>query len=287
MNIFKRIQLPYWLLAPTILFVIIFFLFPLAQVITLAFRTDQAVFTLAHFEYMMEDLYFGNAVKNTLLLTAVIIPTQLILAFIAALIVNKSFKGSTFFLYIYAIPLGISELAAGLIWLSIFTERGFLNSIMHYFGVLERPLVYLSNRSPEWLVTAIVLTEVWRATPLVMVILLSGLQMIAKDYLEAGEMFGCTPWQKVRLIILPLLKPSIQSALIIRTMLAFQVFGPIIVLAGRLFPVLAGESYFWASLFRNDNIAAAYAMLLMLLSVVITWCYIYFLRTKDEQVGVM
>ena len=283
----KKIPLAYFLLLPTVIFLIVFFFIPLLQVIGLAFQTDTAVFTLEHFDRMAKSIYFEGALKNTILLTAAILPLQFILAFIGALIINQRKKGSNIFLYIYAIPLGISELAAGLIWLSIFTERGYLNSFLVTFSFLERPMVFLSNRSPQWIVTAIILTELWRATPLVMVMLLSGLQMIAKDYLEAAEIFGCSRWQQVRLIILPLLKPSIQSALIMRTMLAFQVFGPIVVLAGRLFPVLASESYFWYATVRNENIAAAYAFILMVLSIIITWGYLFFLRTKDEEVGVL
>ena len=287
MSLLRKIQLPVLLLSPTLIFLTLFFLIPLVQVSGLAFQSPQAVFTLSNFDRMIKDIYFENALRNTIVLLLLIIPAQLVLAFAAALIVNQRFRGSTMFLYIYAIPLGISDLAAGLIWLSIFTERGYLNSILHNFGILERPLIYLSSMTPKWMMTAIVLTEIWRATPLVMVILLSGLQMIAKDYSEAADVFGCTWWQKVRYVILPLLKPSIQSALIMRTMLAFQLFGPILVLAGRQLPVFASESYYWYTTVRNPRVAAAYALLLMGLSLIATWLYLVFLRTKEEQVGVM
>ena len=111
---------------------------------------------------MLDDIYFESAVVNTLKIAAIIIPIQLVVAFLSALIINTRFRGSTVFLYIYAIPLGISELAAGLIWLSIFTQRGYLNSILQNLGVLKEPVVYLSHQSPQWIMTAIVLTETWR-----------------------------------------------------------------------------------------------------------------------------
>lgn len=286
-RILRKVQLSYLLLAPTLLFLVLFFFVPLVQVVGTAFRARGGGFTLAHWQRLFTHIHFPDALKNTLLLALLIIPAQLVLAFLAALIINKQGRGSTALLYIYAIPLGISDLAAGLIWLSIFTERGYLNSLLQNLGFIERPILYLSSRSPQWLVAAVVITEVWRATPLVMVILLSGLQMIAKDYLEAAEIFGCSWWQKVRLVILPLLKPSIQSALIMRTILAFQVFGPIVVLAGRLLPVLASESFHWYAIIRHEYIASAYALLLMVLSVLVTWSYLVLLRTKEEQLGVM
>ena len=71
---------------------------------------------------------------------------------------------------------------------------------------------------------------------MVMVILLAGLQVIPKDYAEAAEVFGATAWQRLRYVTLPLLRPSLQVALIMRTILAFQVFAVVIALAGRNLP---------------------------------------------------
>lgn len=281
----REAQLPYLLIAPTVLFVAWFFLWPLLQALLLAFRDTAGAFTAAHFRRMAEDFYFARAVRDTALMLVLVIPIQLVVALAAALVVNQRFWGSNLFLYLYAVPLGISELAAGLIWLSIFTERGYLNGVLHSLGLIGQTVAYLSHQSPRWLLTAVVVTEVWRATPLVMVILLSGLQMIARDYLEAADSFGASAWQKLRMVILPLLRPSIQSALIIRTVLAFQVFAPVIVLTGRLFPVLASESYFWYTVVRNEHVAAAYAVLMMALSVAVTWAYLAALRTRQEQVG--
>ena len=59
------------------------------------------------------------------------------------------------------------------------------------------------------------------------------------------------------------------------------------VLTGRLYPVLASESYFWYELIRNERVASAYALTLTLLSIVITWGYLVFLRSKEEQIGVV
>ena len=110
-------------------------------------------------------------------------------------------------------PIGISDLAAGLIWLSIFTERGYLNAFLYAAGWISQPAPYLIYGQPVWLFAAILLTEVWRATAIVMLILLSGLQLIPKDYREAAEVFGASPWQTLRHVTLPLLRASLQTAL--------------------------------------------------------------------------
>ncbi len=79
-----------------------------------------------------------------------------------------------------------------------------------------------------------------------MIILLAGIQVIPKDYGEAAEVFGATAWQRLRYVTLPLLRPSLQVALILRTLAAFQVFAIILALVGRTVPVLAEEAYNWS-----------------------------------------
>lgn len=271
--------LPYWLLLPSLVFVGVFFLMPLFQAIGLAFRGD-AGFTLAYFKKMVSDVRFFDALKYTFLLAITIVPLQLVTALAMALLLNKSFRGSRFFLYLFALPLGISDLAAGLIWLSIFTHRGFLNSILYTLGILEKPIHYLSYQNVGFTFLAVVAAEHWRATAIVMVILVAGLQMISKDYLEAAEVLGARGWKKTWYVILPLLKPSLQSALIIRTIFALQTFAVVLALAGQITPVLAGEAYFWQFLYRDSHVASAYAVLLMVISITMTWVYLRYLGAK-------
>ena len=133
------------------------------------------------------------------------------------------------------------------------------------------------------LFVAIVLGEVWRATAIVLVILIAGLQLIPKEFSEAAEIFGAKPWTRFRRITLPLLKPSLQSALILRTVLAFEVFAVVYALGGRNFPVLAGEAYTWQNDNQNYGVAAAYAVLIMAISLAATAVYLRVLRTRPEQ----
>jgi len=274
--------LPYWLLLPSVVYLIIFFVLPLSHAFLLSFRTDDGQLTLEYFTRMVNDVNFLKALKNTFLLTIIIVPVQIATALAIALLINSGFRGSHLFLYICAIPLGISDLAAGLIWFSIFTGHGYLNSLLYSLGIFDKPFYFLSQGQLPWTFGAILAAEHWRATAIVLVVLVAGLQMISKDYLEAAEVMGAGRLQRLWYVILPLLKPSLQAALIIRTIFAFEVFAVVIALAGELVPVLASQSYWWYALYRNLHIAAAYGVLLMVLSVLVTWGYLRFLRTKEE-----
>jgi multiple sugar transport system permease protein len=277
--------LPYALLLPAILFLVVFFAYPMVHALALSVRGTDGAFTMRYFQAMVADTYFKDALRNSLLLTAMVIPLQLAAALVIALLVNTRFRGHTWFLYVCAIPLGISDLAAGLIWLSIFTERGYLNALLQGLGVVAQPITFLTFERPVWLYGAIIATETWRATAIVMVILVAGLQLIPKDYFETADVFGASGWRKLRHVTLPLLRPTIQTALIIRTILAFQLFATVITLAGRIVPVLAGEAYFQYAQYRNPNLAAAYAVLIMVASMAITGLYLWLLRTREVEGG--
>ncbi|MER3455483.1 MAG: ABC transporter permease [candidate division GAL15 bacterium] len=273
---------PYLLVLPVLAYLGVFLLYPMMQAVRLGFSDPAGTWTLEYVRRMASDLYFWPAVRYTVSITALVIPLQVILGLCIALLVNTRFFGHTAFLYVCAIPLAVSDLAAGLIWLSVFTERGYLNTALVQWGILRAPLNFLSHEHPGWLVGAVVATEVWRATAIVMVVLVAGLQLLPRDYVETAAVFGASRWQTLRHVLLPLLRPSLQTALIIRTVLAFQLFATVVTLTGRLVPVLAGETYFWYTLYRNPHVASAYATLILLLSSLVTWVYLRALRPAGE-----
>jgi multiple sugar transport system permease protein len=234
---------------------------------------------------MLQDFRFGPALLTTLLLIVIILPLQFALAIIMALILQSQLRGSTLFLYIFAIPLGISDLTSGIVWYAIFTQQGFLNSFLTKLGLMDQPFIFIQAGHQGWMIAIIVLAEVWRATSIVMVIVVAGLQAVPRDYLEAGEVFGATLWQRLWRIILPLLKPSLQVALILRTILAFQVFAVVVAITGGdVITVLGNETYRWydPARFNNPNVASVYAGFILLLSLGISLFYLRAVRSQEE-----
>ena len=274
--------IPYALIAPSVAFLAAFFLVPLVQTIWLSFAGDEGL-SLANYRRMAGDLNFSLAIRNTFLLTLVVVPVQVVLALAMATMVSKLEKGRDLALWILTIPLGISDLAAGLAWLALLQNTGYLNSALFALGLIPGPVGWLSQETPWTLFAAIALAEVWRATAIVLVILIAGLQLIPKEFSETAEIFGAKPWTRFRKITLPLLRPSLQSALILRTVLAFEVFAVVYALGGRNFPVLAGEAYTWQNENQNYGVAAAYAVLIMAISLAATALYLRVLRTRPEQ----
>jgi multiple sugar transport system permease protein len=275
-------SLPYLLLAPAALFLCLFFIAPFIQVAIQAV-TANGEFTLQHFRTMASDWKFQPALTNTLLLAVVVVPIQIAMALGMASLVTGMGRGRDLILYIWTIPLGISDLAAGLIWLALLEQNGFLNSFLYTIGVTEGPVNWLTYQHPGLLFLAVVVAEVWRATAIVLVILVAGMGLIPKEYYEAAEVFGAGPWKRFVKITLPLLRPSLQTALILRTILAFEVFAVVLALAGTNMPVLMEETFNWQFTLQNRSVAAAYALVMLGISIVFTVVFLITLRVRPEQ----
>jgi multiple sugar transport system permease protein len=273
--------LPYLLLLPAAAFLVVFFLYPFVLVAAESFQRGGA-WTLANYQRMLGHWKFETTFRNTLLLAGIVVPIQLVLALTMASIVTRLQRGRSAILYIFAIPLGISDLAAGLIWLAIFEQTGFLNSLLTAFGLVERPVLFLGYQNLWAIFLAIVLAEVWRATAIMMVILVAGMGLIPKEYGEAAEVFGASRWQRFVRVTLPLLRPSLQTALILRVILAFEVFAVVAALGGTQFPVLMGETYTWQFTLQDRGIAAAYAMVILAISVAATLVLLRLLHVPKE-----
>ncbi|WP_306831589.1 carbohydrate ABC transporter permease [Catenuloplanes nepalensis] len=251
------------------------FLWPLVTGLAAAFTGADGP-TTAHVRRMIEDAYFWEAMRNTALLIVVLIPLQFALAITMALLLRQNPRFAGLHFYVWVIPLAVSDLAAGLIWLSIFTDRGYLNSVLDGLGIT--PYAWLSYENPATMFLAIVLAELWRSTSLVFVIVVAGMQGIPRDYEEAAEVLGAGYRARVRHVILPQLRPSLQVALILRTILALETFAVAQALTARSFPLLVGETYQWYYFLQNPNVATAIALVVLLLSLTAAFGYLRLMR---------
>jgi len=274
--------LPYGLILPTVAYLGLFFAWPMVQAFELAFRID-GKWTVAPFRTMANDVNFDHALRFTLLLVVVIVPIQFVLALVMALIANAKVRGRGLFLAIFILPLAISDLAAGLVWQAILTERGYLNTVLEKVGLIDQEYIWLDPTKSNHLLIAVVVAELWRSTAFVMVIFLAGLQGIPHEYTEAAEVFGAGLFQRVRQVILPMLKPSIQVALLFRIIFAFEAFAVVLAITGRAKTTLATEAWRWQAEYFDSHVAAAYSALILILSLVSAGLVVWLLRTPREQ----
>jgi len=231
---------------------------------------------------MARNFRFWPSVRNTILLAVVVVPLQLVMALAMASTVSNLKTARSAILYIFTIPLGLSDLASGIILLATFEQSGFLNSMLTSLGVVNKPILFLSYQNSWVIFVAVALAELWRATAIVMVILVSGMGLIPKEYYEAAEVFGAGPWKRFVKVTLPMLRPSLQTALILRTIAAFEVFAVAQALGGTTLPVLVGQIYDWQFNQRETGVAAAMAIIVLVISI---GCTLFFLRVLRTPKG--
>ena len=280
--------MPYILVAPALIYMLFFIGYPLVQGIRLAFFDEHGRFTTANIDYLLHSPLsrFWDALIYTLVITGIVVPTEFVIALLMAFFFNSfQFRGKNAAIYVAILPLTISDVAAGLIWYSMLTGNGFLNKLLLNLGLIHQPVQFFGWAHRDMELLAIVITEIWRSTAIVFVILLAGLQMISSEYLEAAEVFGANALQRLRYIVFPLLLPSIQAALLIRTLFALQIFGDVWILAGRDIPVLAGEAYYEQVELHHAGVAALYALIIASISIALGALYIKVFRAKYLEAG--
>jgi multiple sugar transport system permease protein len=281
MHALRRASAPYVLLLPSALFMVALFGWPVVSAVQQAFTGGHG--GTDNWRQMVAEPQFWESVRNTLLLIVVLIPLQFVLAVAMALLLAQRLRGRGFYFYVWALPLAVSDLAAGLVWLAIFTDNGYLNSVLGWFGI--DPVAWLSYQNTSTMFLTVLVAELWRATSLVLVILVAGMQMIPRDYDEAAQVFGASFWQRLRHVTLPLMRPSIQVALILRTILAFQAFAVAQALTGNEFPLLVGQTYLWFVTLNDAHVASAVALVVLGVSMVTAIGYLFLLRQPRATDG--
>jgi multiple sugar transport system permease protein len=226
---------------------------------------------------------FWNSLKVTFIFVPLTVVFSLFLGLGLALILNEEFKGRGIIRSILILPLVLTPVVIGFNWRFMYSETvGVIPYLLKLIGIQVKSI--LGEPIPALL--AVLIVDVWQWTPFMLLILLSGLQMIPKDPYEAAEIDGATSWQKFRHITLPLLKPAVLVALVMRTMDAIRTFDTIWVITGggpgsatELLTILGYRVTFeW---FRIGA-GSAFAIVILFISVAIANLYIKYLVRGAE-----
>ena len=157
---------------------------------------------------------FYQSVLLTLGFMVLVVAGHFILGFILASLLNREFRGRTIFRVIFMLPWFFPEAVVALLFTWIMNPMyGIMNSILRSLGVISTNLSWLGSK--ELAFPSVVFVCIWKGFPLVMTMILAGLQSISKDYYEAAELDGAGRWKQFRYITLPALKPILTTVLIL------------------------------------------------------------------------
>lgn len=269
---------PYLLILPVVVYYAVFWLRPVFSTIIGSFRDASGAFTFENYLMVFTEPDFIPALRNTAILVVFSVTLEFLLALFLALLINRKFTGSTVFLFLAMIPMALPSVASGAMWLTGLTSHGWINSLLHYLGVAQK-INWLAGS--EWsLLALIIVIDAWTVIPSVMIILLAGLQNIPKEVEEAGYVFGGDYLTVLRKIIIPILNPTIQTAVILRLISAIQIWLVIVLLVGfsRL-PVLVERVVYYHEEMSGLNISYQMASgYTIIVTVIVSIAALFYLR---------
>ncbi|RLC80699.1 MAG: sugar ABC transporter permease [Chloroflexi bacterium] len=285
---------PYLLVLPVVLYYGAFWLRPVIVSVMGGFTDASGHFTLQNFVMVFNEENFMPAVRNTAVIVVFSVTLEFLGALALALLINRKFVGSGFFLFLSMIPMALPAAAAGAMWVTGLTAHGWINSLLYYLGFLaEGKKIYWLAGSQASLLALLIVIDAWQVIPSVMIILLAGLQNIPEETKEAGYVFGGNYLTVLRKITLPMLKPTIQTAVILRLISAIQIWLIVVLLLGfsRL-PVLVERVVFYTKEVRGLDIsyqmASGYTIIVSLIVSLVALAYLQvsgaFKRDKEQTV---
>ena len=224
---------PYLLIAPVVIYYIFFWIRPVLITVVESFQTAAGAFTFQNYVMVFTDPNFLPALRNTAIIVVFSVTLEFLGALFLALLINRKFSGSSIFLFVAMIPMALPAVAVGAMWLTGFTAHGWINSLLYYLGIIAEGAKIYWLAGSEWkLLALIIIIDAWQVIPSVMIILLAGLQNIPEETIEAGYVFGGNFITVLRKITVPLLGPTIQTAIILRLISAIQIWLVIVLLVG-------------------------------------------------------
>ena len=208
----KRKMEPYAFLVPLVLILFLFLVIPLVKAAIMSFQyyyvtkpspNGHYFVGLENYGKVLQDEYFFNSVKVTLIYIVVTVAGRYIIGFITALLLNTKFLGRGLARALIIIPWAVPEVVACLVWILMYDkDYGIINFLLNNAGILSHNIAYLQDVSVA--LPAAMVVNIWKGFPYVAIMLLAGMQSVSTDLYEAADIDGATKTQQLTKITLPL-----------------------------------------------------------------------------------
>ncbi len=280
-------RLGLWLSAPSFIVMILVTAYPLGYALVLSLYnyrlTDpggREFVGLNNYLVILRDPLWWNDFLTTLVITVVTVAIELVVGFIFAYVMFRIIRGRGPLRTAILIPYGIVTVVSAFIWRYAFAlDSGFVNqwlnlSDFNWFG-------------DRWSALFVIcLSEIWKTTPFISLLLLAGLVQVPNEMLEAAKVDGATAWQRLVRVTLPNMKAAIMVALLFRTLDAWRIFdNPYVMTRGaNNTETISFLAYRQNVTLVNLGMGSAVSVLLFLSVVAIAWVFIKGFKTDLSQV---
>ena len=227
----KRLT-PYFYMAPTMMWLLFFIIYPLIFALVMAFKRfklrrgltiwDMPWVGFDNFVTAFHDQYFLLSLKTTFIILFAAVSIEFVIGMVVAYLLNKEkVRFDPLWMILILSPLMLPLIASGNLWRMLLDIRwGAVNAAVMFFGL--EPINFLGDTT--WALISVIIVDIWQWTPFVIIILLAGMRSVPQEPIEAALTDGASNWQIFRHIILPLMKSQIVIVLLIRGMDIFKTF---------------------------------------------------------------
>lgn len=228
----------YWTVAPLVIVLLLLVAYPTLQLLRMSVSEVDIVkgevvwevVGLKHLETALQDQLVPIALRNTLVFVVAVVVIETFLALVISILVSRSKHLVGLYRTVLLIPLLVPPIAIGTMWRLMYDYNyGFINQALKLFGVIALPTW---TADPQLAMPSVVLVDLWHWTSFMFLILLAGLESMPQEVNEAARVDGASESQILRYITLPLLRPTLITAVMLRTIFAFKVFDEIFLLTG-------------------------------------------------------
>ncbi len=281
---------------PAFIYMVVFVGYPIIYNIVLSFQ-DVTVKTLRsnvkefvafdnYINLFKQDNVLTTALWNTLFFTVICILFQFIVGFALALFFNKNFKFSKPVRGLLLMPWMIPMTITGLIFKFMFsTDVGIINFFLRNLGIIQHNIDWLTN--PATAMPAVIFANFWIGIPFNMILIATGLTTIPKELYESSAIDGANKFQIFRKITLPLLKPTMESVLILGFIYTFKVYDLVYVMTSggpvNSTQLLSTYSYKLSFVMFKYSEGAAVANILFVILFIVSLIYLKFVYTEGEE----
>ena len=279
-------------IAPALILYVLFIIVPTVSSVYYSFTSwdgispDVKFIGLANYKEIFTSARFGNALKNTIILPVFISVLENAFALALAVLVDNIRWGKNFFRSAFYIPVLISGIVSGFIWKIMYNYNfGAINSILTQIGLGDFRQDWLGNTALTLIMIGVVL--VWKGAGYYMIIYLASLQSVSTDVIEAAEIDGASPWQRFRMITIPLISGAFTINFTLSLINGLKVFDQINVMTdggpGFTSETLVYLLYKVGFTEGRQGFGTAVGIMLLFIIIILNTIQQKFLRSREVQ----
>ena len=241
---------------------------------------------LGNYIEILQNKYFWASVGRTFYFMVVSILVESILGIAIAQLLNVEFKGRALVRTLILVPWALPITIDAIMWKWIFNPNyGAFNSLLYQLGLISDYRTWLST--PNSAMNVVIIADVWKVTPLVILLTLAALQTIPAELYEAAMIDGASRWRSFWNVTFPLLIPTLVIVLVVRTMDAFKVFDIIYIMTSGGpadgTKVIAYYTYIEAFSYLRMGTGAALAYLMTIFIGLMAFAYIRVMKNREVE----